>query len=131
LRLLQECKYTRGILRKEDWLEEAVKGIEELKDNRIPKLSARNKRELCNVIEAKAMTELGEMITKSAQLREDTRGAHYRLDNPRPDDQNWLVNIFMHKEGDEISFEMKPVVITRIKPSPRSELNIVQEGYDA
>ena len=41
-----------------------------------------------------------ELITRSALLREDSRGAHYREDFPNPDDRSWLKNVYISRNVD-------------------------------
>ena len=44
-----------------------------------------------------------ETIIRSALIRQESRGAHYRSDFPKLDDEKWKVNIFCRKEGDEMT----------------------------
>ena len=44
-----------------------------------------------------------EAIIRSALIREESRGAHYRSDFPKLNDENWKVNIFCRKEGREMT----------------------------
>ena len=41
-----------------------------------------------------------EAITRSALMRQESRGAHYRSDFPKLDDEKWKVNIYCGKEGE-------------------------------
>jgi len=43
-----------------------------------------------------------EDIIKSALMRQESRGAHYRYDFPNPDDDKWKINIYCIAEGKEI-----------------------------
>ncbi|MFY9869038.1 MAG: hypothetical protein WAK17_04915 [Candidatus Nitrosopolaris sp.] len=43
-----------------------------------------------------------EAIIRSALIREESRGAHYRSDFQRLDDEKWRVNIYCRKEGNEM-----------------------------
>jgi succinate dehydrogenase / fumarate reductase flavoprotein subunit len=40
-----------------------------------------------------------EAIIRSALMRQESRGAHYRSDFPKLDDERWKVNIFCRKDG--------------------------------
>jgi succinate dehydrogenase / fumarate reductase, flavoprotein subunit len=40
-----------------------------------------------------------EAVIRSALLRQESRGAHYRSDFPNLDDEKWKVNIYCRKEG--------------------------------
>jgi len=56
--------------------------------------------------------------TRAALWRTESRGAHYRLDYPNRDNENWLVHTILTWNGDwELSKE--PVTITRWPPEER------------
>jgi succinate dehydrogenase/fumarate reductase flavoprotein subunit len=44
-----------------------------------------------------------EAIIRSALMRQESRGAHYRSDFPKLDDERWKVNIYCRKEGEGLS----------------------------
>jgi succinate dehydrogenase/fumarate reductase flavoprotein subunit len=56
-----------------------------------------------------------EMVARSAALRTESRGAHYRQDHPAPDPA-WLRNIHLQPAGDEMKFHFEPVRFPRISP---------------
>lgn len=49
------------------------------------------------------------MIIRSALLREESRGAHYRADFPQTDDQKWKGNVFLQKMNSEMRLEFTPL----------------------
>ena len=57
-----------------------------------------------------------ELIARSALAREDSRGAHYREDFPKPNDANWLKNIYLARNGAGIKMWTEPVKLDRLKP---------------
>jgi succinate dehydrogenase/fumarate reductase flavoprotein subunit len=58
---------------------------------------------------------VAEMIARSALLREESRGAHYRLDYPDQNSQ-WLKNINMRPENGSLKTWTTPVRFTRAAP---------------
>jgi len=58
-------------------------------------------------IETIGMLNVGEAILRSALMRQESRGSHYRLDYPKMD-KSWLVNVISKKVGSK-------TVITKIK----------------
>jgi succinate dehydrogenase / fumarate reductase, flavoprotein subunit len=42
-------------------------------------------------------------IIRSALMRQESRGGHYRSDFPKIDDERWKVNIYCRKEGKGVS----------------------------
>ena len=57
----------------------------------------------------------GEMVARSALVRTESRGAHYRQDFPKSDPA-WLRNIFLEPCGEEMRFRTQPVEFTRLAP---------------
>ena len=74
---------------------------------------------LTNVLEIEAMLEISQAIMTAALHRTESRGAQYRTDYPKRDDERWLKHILLHYtvEGPEIGYA--PVKITRFKPEER------------
>ncbi|MEJ2723041.1 MAG: succinate dehydrogenase flavoprotein subunit [Deltaproteobacteria bacterium] len=75
--------------------------------------------DLTEAMELRGLLDLAEAIILSAELREESRGAHFREDYPDRDDQNWLKHTLVQEtEGVPRPF-YKPVTITRFQPKPR------------
>jgi succinate dehydrogenase flavoprotein subunit len=68
--------------------------------------------EALNVIN---LTLVAEMIARSALMREESRGAHYRSDYPAPDPA-WLRNIVIAPDQGQMRFSVRPVEFMRLKP---------------
>jgi len=81
-----------GIVRTGHELEQALKRIEGLRVE-LNAVGASNYQELKGTLELRNMLCVSEMLTRAAMLREESRGAHYRLDHPKRDDEYWMVNI--------------------------------------
>jgi succinate dehydrogenase / fumarate reductase, flavoprotein subunit len=58
---------------------------------------------------------------------QESRGAHYRSDFPKLDDEKWKVNIFCRKEGDEMTTfkekvkEVKGTLVDFLKTHAKAE----------
>jgi succinate dehydrogenase / fumarate reductase flavoprotein subunit/fumarate reductase flavoprotein subunit len=57
-----------------------------------------------------------ELIARSALLREDSRGAHFRSDFEKTDNANWLKNIYLCRNGAETKSWSVPVKLTQLRP---------------
>ena len=76
-----------GIIRTYQGLIEAQKKITQWKSYLSMEFTDINQIELANLI------ILADLVTKSALMREESRGAHYRQDFPNRDDVNWQKSI--------------------------------------
>ena len=67
------------------------------------------------------MLQLARVITQGAQLRDESRGAHYKPDFPDRNDEKFLktTKAYFAADADEPRFEFEPVDISLIKPRPR------------
>ena len=72
------------------------------------------------VLELGYMLDCAETIVASALTREESRGAHTRLDFLERDDENWLKHILVHYQPEEPRIEYLPVTITRWQPERRT-----------
>ncbi|MCS7244717.1 MAG: succinate dehydrogenase/fumarate reductase flavoprotein subunit [candidate division WOR-3 bacterium] len=114
-----------GVYRDKIGLEKALDKIRELKrrwkDIKILDKDLIYNTELMNAIELKNMLDLAEVVVEGALLREESRGAHYRRDFPKRDDENWLkhtIATYDQKE-DKPKLDYKPVKILYWKPVER------------
>jgi len=71
------------------------------------------------------MLEVSRMVAGSAQLRKESRGAHYRLDFPEQNDGYGLFNIFLQRGGDgRAVFETRPVELKYQRPADIKKTNV-------
>ena len=96
-----------GIVREEKTLNEALKELQKMQEN-LDKLDVGDKKqyntELVTALEVINMVEICILTVKSAILRRESRGAHYRSDFPETNDE-WKKSIVMNKE--KIEFEAR------------------------
>jgi succinate dehydrogenase / fumarate reductase flavoprotein subunit len=100
-----------GIVRDETRLQHGLKRILELKeefyskDNFLKDFKIDDDGNSENVVltwEVKSSLVVCEAIIRSALMRQESRGAHYRSDFPNLDDEKWDVNIYCRNEDREM-----------------------------
>ncbi len=112
------------IFRDEEGLKKALSKIRELKE-RMEKVYPGDKgrvynMDLVRVLETRNMLEVAEVVAAGALARTESRGAHYRLDYPKRDDDNWLKHTIAVRGADgRPILTYKPVKIIAWKPVER------------
>ncbi|BCU68994.1 succinate dehydrogenase flavoprotein subunit [Stygiolobus caldivivus] len=112
-----------GVFRTEDGMKNAVSEIMKLrdmaKDTYVLDKSKVYNTEFYNALEMKNMLDLALVIAVTALNRKESRGAHYRLDYPKRDDENWLKHTIAYLRGNTVEITYKPVKMTKWKPEER------------
>lgn len=106
--IAQELKKTMteycGIYRDGDKLKVAQKIVKELqtrfKNARVMDKSSRFNTDILGAIETEHLLNFSEVIVAGAMERKESRGAHYRTDFPKRDDEAWLKHTLAHKNED-------------------------------
>jgi succinate dehydrogenase / fumarate reductase, flavoprotein subunit len=114
-------KQNAGIIREQTKLQNGLKRILELrkefysnKDNIIKEFKIDDNDNSENIVltwQIKSSLIACEAIIKSALMRQESRGAHYRSDFPKLDDERWKVNIYCRKEGKGVSAAATEMVL--------------------
>jgi succinate dehydrogenase / fumarate reductase, flavoprotein subunit len=103
-----------GIVREQTSLQDGLKRILELKNEFYTNKHNINLKEssiadgndnienIVLTLQVKSSLIACEAIIRSALMREESRGAHYRSDFPRLDDERWKVNIYCTKRGNRV-----------------------------
>jgi succinate dehydrogenase / fumarate reductase, flavoprotein subunit len=128
-----------GIIRDETKLQNGLKKILKLKDEFYSKDSIIEEFKIddgnCEKIvltwQVKSALIVCEAIIRSALMRQESRGAHYRSDFPNLDDEKWKVNIYCRKEGknmilfkqnvNEIKGPLAELLKAHVKPEHKRE----------
>ncbi len=112
------------VYRSGDGLERAVALLRELRE-RYPKVGVRAtglvfNLDVLRVLELERMLDVALAGAEGALAREESRGAHTRLDFPQRDDERWLQHTlaFWTPEGPRLDY--KPVVIDQFEPQVRA-----------
>jgi len=75
--------------------------------------------ELMEALELGFLLDNAQQLVTAALNREESRGAHSREDFAERDDTNWLKHSLVHKDGDGVRIDYKPVTLGRYEPKPR------------
>jgi len=101
-------KQNAGIVREEAKLKNGLKRILELKNrfyskDNILKFNIDDEENIVASWQVKSSLVACEAIIRCALIREESRGAHFRSDFPKLDDEKWKANIYCRKEGKEMT----------------------------
>ena len=119
------------VIRTGEGLKNAVKELHLLKENELPKLSIQTQTRIYNkewidAIQAQNLITVLEASAKSALMRRESRGVHYRSDYPKTDNNSWLKEIIVKQVNGEPSLGTRPVTVTKFK-LPRGKFGF-EEG---
>ncbi len=126
--IAQELKQTMtancGIFRDDTRLRSAWEKIKELQARfrkaRVMDKSSRFNTDVLAAIETEHLLTFSEVIVAGALDRTESRGAHYRTDFPKRDDENWLKHTLVHKDQDgSLQIRYKTVFIDWEKYPPQ------------
>jgi len=117
-----------GLLREGAGLRQALQEVRQIQEEALPHLFAQTYRDLREAAEARNMVLVAEMVTRSALMREESRGAHYRLDFPYRDDRNWVKNIFLSEKEGRMSLRKEPIRLLQVRPQCRSKFGLEVRG---
>jgi succinate dehydrogenase / fumarate reductase flavoprotein subunit len=112
------------VFRKEAELKSALETIKGLKERfkhiRVEDRGRSYNTDLVAALQLDFMLDLAEVTVTSAIARQESRGAHSRLDYPKRDDARWLKHTLAYytKEGPRL--EYLPVTITKWPPVART-----------
>jgi len=98
-----------GILREKRGLTSALEDLMRIKREEWPRAKTASPKEILEKMEVENALLVGEMIVRSALMREESRGAHFRKDFPKTDDAHWKGNIFLKKSRESMRLEFRPL----------------------
>lgn len=119
---LQQIMWDKaGIFRNEQDLNVALSFLEQEQKQVASELAVQNKAaryntEWISALELQDMLVVAEMIVRSALLREESRGAHFRTDYPKVDNDHWFNNIIVTQQNGRMNLQKTPVVLTKWSP---------------
>ena len=113
-----------AVFRTAEGMQTARSKLMELQD-RFKRVPVQDKGSVFNTnlifaIELGFMLECSETIAMSALERKESRGAHFLLERPERDDENWIKHIAVQYTPDGPKLEYTPVTVTQWQPEVRS-----------
>lgn len=75
--------------------------------------------ELTEALELGFLLDNAQLLVHAALNRTESRGAHSREDYKERDDEAWLKHTLVHRDGDGIRIDYKPVTLGKYEPKPR------------
>jgi succinate dehydrogenase / fumarate reductase flavoprotein subunit len=117
--MMQNC----GVFRDEDRLKTALRDVKALQERfqnaRIMDKSSRFNTDLLGALETEHLLTFSEVIVASGLARTESRGAHYRTDFRKRDDEDWLKHTVAHMTDDGPKLSYKSVNIDWEKYPPQ------------
>ena len=115
-----------GVFRTGDSLRQGLEALRQLREQ-LSQAVLLDQSKIFNTARIEAMelenmleTALASMV--SAHAREESRGAHSRVDFPARDDNNWLKHSLYFHEGQRLDYKpvrLKPLTVESFPPQPR------------
>ena len=113
-----------GIFRTKERLEHCLTAIGELRERGgsvvVDDTGDRFNTDLLSVFELESMLEMADCLVTGALARQESRGAHTRLDFRERDDERWMKHTLAWFDGGTVRLDYKPVTVTRFEPMARS-----------
>jgi len=107
--------FKAGIIRSDGGLREALVDLQQIRSG-LGEARITGPRQLIDAVKLTNMVTVSEMIIRSALLRTESRGPHYRSDYDGENNAQWLSNIFISKKDDTMVLESRPAELSRLRP---------------
>ncbi len=115
-----------GVFRVEEVMAKGVEQIHAIRD-RLPGVRLQDTSKVFNTARIEAMElenliDIGMATMMSAHARQESRGAHSRIDYPNRDDKQWLKHSLYFLEDDRLDFKpvrTKPMTVDSFPPKDR------------
>jgi len=123
-----------GPVREASGLKNCIEEIKKIKNDIIPNQATKFKGKIYNLewitaLENEFMLQILEMTAHASLMRKESRGAMYRIDYPKTDNKNWLKNIIVKKENNELKLETDSVAVQKIKMPKREKVPYMVPGW--
>ncbi|MDJ0807286.1 MAG: succinate dehydrogenase flavoprotein subunit [Gammaproteobacteria bacterium] len=115
-----------GVFRNEQVMREGIAELQKLRE-RLPEVRLRDTSRVFNTarieaLELENLMDIAMATMMSAEARQESRGAHSRVDYPERDDENWLKHSLYYLRDDHLAFkpvQTRPMTVEAFPPKPR------------
>ena len=115
-----------GVFRTEEVMAEGLEKVSALHE-RLQSVSLHDQSQVFNTarieaLELENLMEIALAVVSSALARQESRGAHSRIDYPDRDDQRWLKHSLYFREGRRLDYKpvrLKPLTVEPFPPKAR------------
>ena len=113
-----------SVFRDDSSIKTALKKVEEMRKEFEKNVYVENKKRVFNTdlifaLELDFMIDVALTMCVGADMRKESRGAHYRTDMPERNDEEWLKHTLIYRADAGYRVDTLPVVITDWKPVAR------------
>lgn len=105
--------YDICLLKSEESLTAAQKELERLWTEELPRMKADDPHELLKYKEVEGIFRLTELYLQASLARKESRGAHFRTDYPKPDNQKFLGWLVQRNRNGQLEQTLVPVPTER------------------
>jgi succinate dehydrogenase/fumarate reductase flavoprotein subunit len=125
-RIQKQAHKNLGPVRHREGIEELIQFLEVVEKDELPRLytsskSRRYNKEWIESLELENIIQVLKISAKSALMRTESRGVHYRSDYPHSDNDSWLKEIRVKKVDGDIHTTTQPIVVTKL-PLPQGTI---------
>ncbi|MFQ5593542.1 MAG: succinate dehydrogenase flavoprotein subunit [Anaerolineae bacterium] len=121
--MTENCGIFRDGVRLQIAMQEVKQLQERFKNARVMDKSRRFNTDVLAALEAEHLLTFSEVIVAGALVRQESRGAHYRTDAPKRDDESWLKHTLAHQqapgEGPALSYKSVNIDWEKYPPQER------------
>jgi succinate dehydrogenase / fumarate reductase flavoprotein subunit len=115
-----------GVFRNAEVMQDGIQELKKLRE-RMPGVRLRDQGRIFNTarieaLELENLMDIAMATMLSAEARQESRGAHSRIDFPERDDVNWLKHSLYFLRGDRLEFKpvrTQPLSVETFPPKPR------------
>jgi succinate dehydrogenase / fumarate reductase flavoprotein subunit len=108
-----------GVVKNGVSLEKALSELRIIERDEIPKIYLGDDKGYDSLVEALDVINMvctGQIVASAALYRTESRGAHYREDFPRRNDDKWLKNVVVKLEAGGMLVTTVPVELLELRP---------------
>jgi succinate dehydrogenase / fumarate reductase flavoprotein subunit len=113
-----------GVFRTDERLRRCLAAVGDLRERGgnvvVDDTGDRFNTDLVSVLELESLLEMADCLVSGGLARQESRGAHTRLDHPERDDEKWMRHTLAWCDGGKVRLDYKPVTVTRFEPMVRS-----------